>query len=136
MKKLLYLFVLIPLLSIAQECKIPKYKVYPTENEEVSLKLDSATGEVWQVKIGIETGEEVATKIDFISNKTDSTFEKVTDFSDIMKNFRVAQNGRFELFPTDNIHEFLMVDTILGTTYQVQWHDQQEKRLISAITDY
>ena len=64
MKKLLYLFVLIPLLSIAQECKIPKYKVYPTENKEVSLKLDSATGEVWQVKIGIETGEEVATKID------------------------------------------------------------------------
>ena len=112
MKKLVYLFVLIPLLSFAQECKIPKYKVYPTENKEVSLKLDSATGEVWQVKIGIETGEEVATKIDFISNKTDSTFEKVTDFSDIMKNFRVAQNGRFELFPTDNIHEFLMVDTI------------------------
>ena len=136
MKKLVYLFVLIPLLSFAQECKIPKYKVYPTENKEVSLKLDSATGEVWQVKIGIETGEEVATKIDFISNKTASTFEKVTDFSDIMKNFRVAQNGRFELFPTDNIHEFLMVDTILGTTYQVQWHDQQEKRLISAITDY
>ena len=100
------------------------------------LKLDSDTGEVWQVKISIETGEEVATKIDFISNKTDSTFEKVTDFSDIMKNFRVAQNGRFELFPTDNIHEFLMVDTILGTTYQVQWHDQQEKRLISAITDF
>ena len=95
MKKLVYIFVLIPLLSFAQECKITKYKVYPTENKEVSLKLDSATGEVWQVKIGIETGEEVATKIDFISNKTDSTFEKVTDFSDIMKNFRVAQNGRF-----------------------------------------
>ena len=136
MKKLVFLFVLIPLLSIAQECKIPKYKVYPTEKKEVSLKLDSATGEVWQVKIGIETGEEVATKIDFISNKTDSTFEKVTDFSDVMKNFRVAQNGRFELFPTNNIYEFLMVDTILGTTYQVQWHNQQEKRLISAITDY
>ena len=136
MKNLIALLFIIPIFSFAQECKIPKYKVYPTENKEVSLKLDSATGEVWQVEIGVETGEEVASKIDFISNKTDSTFEKVTDFSDVMKNFRVAQNGRFELFPTNNIYEFLMVDTILGTTYQVQWHNQQEKRLISAITDY
>ena len=136
MKYLFILLFIIPIFSFAQECKIPKYKVYPTENKEVSLKLDSATGEVWQVEIGVETGEEIASKIDFISNKTDSTFEKVTDFSDVMKNFRVAQNGRFELFPTNNIYEFLMVDTILGTTYQVQWHNQQEKRLISAITDY
>ena len=136
MKNLLVLLFIIPIFSFAQECKIPKYKVYPTENKEVSLKLDSATGEVWQVEIGVETGEEIASKIDFISNKTDSTFEKVTDFSDVMKNFRVAQNGRFELFPTNNIYEFLMVDTILGTTYQVQWHNQQEKRLISTITDY
>tara|TARA_Y200000002_G_scaffold83743_1_gene66474 strand:+ start:2448 stop:2858 length:411 start_codon:yes stop_codon:yes gene_type:complete len=136
MKNLITLLFIIPIFSFAQECKIPKYKVYPTENKEVSLKLDSATGEVWQVEIGVETGEEIASKIDFISNKTDSTFEKVTDFSDVMKNFRVAQNGRFELFPTNNIYEFLMVDTILGTTYQVQWHNQQEKRLISAITDY
>tara|TARA_B100001778_G_C17988237_1_gene362333 strand:+ start:69 stop:479 length:411 start_codon:yes stop_codon:yes gene_type:complete len=136
MKYLIVLLFIIPIFSFSQECKIPKYKVYPTENKEVSLKLDSATGEVWQVEIGVETGEEIASKIDFISNKTDSTFEKVTDFSDVMKNFRVAQNGRFELFPTNNIYEFLMVDTILGTTYQVQWHNQQEKRLISAITDY
>ena len=136
MKNLIAILFIIPIFSFAQECKIPKYKVYPTENKEVSLKLDSATGEVWQVEIGVETGEEIASKIDFISNKTDSTFEKVTDFSDVMKNFRVAQNGRFELFPTNNIYEFLMVDTILGTTYQVQWHNQQEKRLISAITDY
>ena len=136
MKNLFATLFIIPIFSFAQECKIPKYKVYPTENKEVSLKLDSATGEVWQVEIGVETGEEIASKIDFISNKTDSTFEKVTDFSDVMKNFRVAQNGRFELFPTNNIYEFLMVDTILGTTYQVQWHNQQEKRLISAITDY
>ena len=136
MKNLIAVLFIIPIFSFAQECKIPKYKVYPTENKEVSLKLDSATGEVWQVEIGVETGEEIASKIDFISNKTDSTFEKVTDFSDVMKNFRVAQNGRFELFPTNNIYEFLMVDTILGTTYQVQWHNQHEKRLISAITDY
>ena len=136
MKNLIALLFIIPIFSFAQECKIPKYKVYPTENKEVSLKLDSATGEVWQVEIGVETGEEIASKIDFISNKTVSTFEKVTDFSDVMKNFRVAQNGRFELFPTNSIYEFLMVDTILGTTYQVQWHNQQEKRLISAITDY
>jgi len=136
MKYLFILLFIIPIFSFTQECKIPKYKVYPTENKRVSLKLDSATGEVWQVEIGVETGEEIASKIDFISSKTDSTFEKVTDFSDVMKNFRVAQNGRFELFPTNNIYEFLMVDTILGTTYQVQWHNQQEKRLISAITDY
>ena len=64
MKKIVFLFVFIPLFSLAQECKIPKYKVYPTENKEVSLKLDSSTGEVWQGEIGIETGEEVATKID------------------------------------------------------------------------
>ena len=29
--------------------------------------------------------------------------------------------GRYELYPTQNIHTFILLDTVKGYTYQVQW---------------
>ena len=51
MKKLLLLFML-PALAFSQE-DIERYKIYPTENIYTSLKLDTATGRIWQLQIGL-----------------------------------------------------------------------------------
>ena len=52
MKKLLFLLFFIPLLSFSQE-DIERYKVYDTENIYTSLLLDTATGQIWQLQIGL-----------------------------------------------------------------------------------
>lgn len=61
MKKLL-LLLLLPLVSNAQE-NIERYKIYPTDNIYTSLKLDTATGKVWQVQIGIGDSSDAMTSI-------------------------------------------------------------------------
>ena len=52
MKKLLFLLFFIPLVSFGQE-DIERYKVYDTENIYTSILLDTATGQTWQLQIGI-----------------------------------------------------------------------------------
>ena len=52
MKKLLLLLLFIPLIAFGQE-DIERYKVYDTDNIYTSILLDSATGQTWQLQIGI-----------------------------------------------------------------------------------
>ena len=52
MKKLLFLFLFFPLLSFTQDY-IERFKVYDTDNIYTSLLLDTATGQIWQLQIGI-----------------------------------------------------------------------------------
>jgi hypothetical protein len=41
--------------------------------------------------------------------------------------------GRFKLFPTENIYNFLLLDQIGGSVYQVQWSFELKNRGIVAI---
>ena len=43
-------------------------------------------------------------------------------------------NGRFELYPTKNMFNFIMIDTYNGDTYQVQWNTSEEYRFATPIT--
>tara|TARA_B100001250_G_scaffold373525_1_gene359722 strand:- start:5061 stop:5570 length:510 start_codon:yes stop_codon:yes gene_type:complete len=52
MKKLLLLLLFIPLISFGQE-DIERFKVYDTDNIYTSILLDTATGQTWQLQIGI-----------------------------------------------------------------------------------
>ena len=52
MKKLFLLLLFIPLVSVGQE-DIERFKVYGTDNIYTSILLDSATGQTWQLQIGI-----------------------------------------------------------------------------------
>ena len=60
MKKLI-LLLFIPLVSFSQSLNltedIERYKVYDTENIYTSLLLDSATGLIWQLQIGLNDGK-------------------------------------------------------------------------------
>ncbi len=42
--------------------------------------------------------------------------------------FDFAQNGRFKLYPTQNMYNFIMQDVISGQSYQVQWNNDEDYR--------
>lgn len=92
----------------------PRYKIYPTENTYISIKLDTATGRVWMVQIGLGDTDAMTVAIDDTSLLWDS--EEI-------------RGGRFELYPTKNMYNFILIDTQYGYTYQVQWHTETNKRL-------
>ena len=50
-----------------------------------------------------------------------------------LKNSPKAQNGRFFLYPTKNIYNFILLDQIDGRTWQVQWSYDENKRIIVPI---
>lgn len=163
MKKLLLLLFL-PLVSNAQ-VNIERYKIYPTDNIYTSLKLDTATGKIWQVQIGI--GDSIDATITVLSifplaefeseiiekhkrftkeweeeynNNPDASPEDVKFFKpapleEFISLWDIAQNGRFKLYPTDNMYNFIMLDVIDGDTYQVQWSIEEDERIVMPIVE-
>lgn len=98
---------------------IPRYKLYKTENIYHVLKLDTATGKIWQIQIGInDNPRRMIDPINIFS---------LIDYSEGLR------NGRFELCPTGNIYNFVLIDTQRGYTYQVQWNTDPDKRFIVEI---
>ena len=159
MKKLL-LLLFIPVFCFGQD-DIERYKVYNTKNIYTSLLLDSATGQIWQLQIGLTDVDQIKSvlsdykyantidyytrshneamkyweekynsKPDSIVSVEDKAFYKPYTLDEMSEYSRIAKNGRFKLYPTDNSYNFIMVDVITGDTYQVQWNTDKEKRLI------
>ena len=157
MKKLLFLFML-PALVFSQE-DIERYKIYPTENIYTSLKLDTATGRIWQLQIGL--GDDVyrvasvlsdewlvdnkdewieifkSRRETWLKDNPNATEEEIESnapptVEDALKgtNLMLPQNGRFKLYPTDNMYNFILQDVIDGYSYQVQWNNDEDKRFI------
>lgn len=92
----------------------PRYKLYKTENVYNLLKLDTATGAIWQVQY----------RMGKVKSMT-----SVIDTAPLVLSRKEQQPGRFELYPTDNIYTFILLDTRDGRTWQVQWNnDGPEKR--------
>lgn len=92
----------------------PRYKMYKTTHDYILLKLDTATGRVWMVQIGM--------------GDKSSRRQIAVDDSTPLADDDVPYNGRFELYATNNSYNFVMIDTYTGTTYQVQWHTESSKR--------
>ena len=157
MNKLLFLFML-PALGFSQE-DIERYKIYPTENIYTSLKLDTATGRIWQLQIGLgDDVDRVASVLSdewLVDNKDEwieifksrretwlkdnpnATQEEIENnapptVEDALKgtNLMLPQNGRFKLYPTDNMYNFILQDVIDGYSYQVQRNNDEDKRFI------
>ena len=145
---------MLPALVFSQE-DIERYKIYPTENTYTSLKLDTATGKIWQLQIGIgdvDRVESVLSDIQWADFKEDliqsqkskieqwkrenpnATPEEIENNAPMsieryMKiDFDFAQNGRFKLYPTQNRYNFIMQDVISGQSYQVQWNNDEDYR--------
>ena len=141
MKKLIILLLFIPLVSFGQdtipatkiltqkEVKMNKmlelkkdyntkdrYVVYPTKNIYTSLLLDTQTGKIWQIQIGIGDN----------SDRMRSVLSDITYSWD-------GKIGQYKLYATENMYNFIMVNTELGYTYQVQWNIDKDLRFVRRI---
>ena len=71
------------------------------------LKLDTMTGQISHVQYGM---------------KPEERFEYTLNAFDITKLLGKKQiNGRYKLYPTKNLWTFILLDTIDGGAFQVQW---------------
>ena len=92
----------------------PRFKLYGTENIYNLIKLDTATGALWQVQ--------------FEMNRDSDAMTAVIDDTSLLWSDEEPRAGRFELYPTKNMYTFILLDTELGRTYQVQWSTKAKER--------
>ena len=155
MNKLLLLLIF-PFVAFSQK-DIERYKLYPTENIYTSLLLDSQLGEIWQVSIGIDgpsskvslgaipqiifTDEKGARERFFTATKNweeeyANSEDKIKESAKpLWKDYEIfiREIGRYKLYPTKNMYNFIMVDVVDGSTYQVQWSLNEKNRFIGLI---
>ena len=94
------------------------YEMYKTENVYHVLKLNTRTGQITQVQIGV--GKDGWAMENTVNSKSLVAADE-------------EQNGRFALYPTGNMYNFVLLDRISGKTWQVQWHTKPDLRYITRI---
>ena len=92
---------------------VPRYKIYKTENTYNLIKLDTATGQTWQVQYRLGDTESMTVEI---------------DASSLLWYSEPEIAGRFELYPTNNMYQFILIDTQTVRTWQIQWNTTPSKR--------
>jgi hypothetical protein len=89
------------------------YQLFPTKNYWTFIKLDTRNGKMWQVHFTVkedgEEGELVLNSLSLVSKEKEV-------------------NGRFTLYPTENMYNFLLLDQIDGDVYQAQWSFEEKNR--------
>ena len=94
-----------------------RYRLYPTENNWTLLKLDTRTGKIWQVQYSVNDNN----RGEVVLNNTELTSGPN------------AENGRYMLYPTKNMYNFILLDQIDGKTWQVQWSFDMGNRMVLPI---
>ena len=94
-----------------------RYKMYQTENIYTFLELDTKTGKVKQVQWSLESDNEGT----WIINGNDLSFGEGYG------------SGSFELYPTKNLYQFLLIDKTDGRKWHIQWGMGDNKRWIRRI---
>lgn len=105
--------------QIIQTVDIEHFKLFPTQNMWTFIKLDTQTGQMWQVQYSVRDNEE-RLECELNPNPLITTTNKV--------------NGRFELYPTQNIYNFILLDRIDGKVWQVQWSFDEGNRGVIPIS--
>ncbi len=95
------------------------FQLFPTQNYWTFLKLDTRNGKIWQVH--------------FTVSKEGFEGEIILNSESLLWASEVETIGRFTIYPTNNIYNFMLLDQIDGRTWQVQWNTDQEKRFVSRI---
>lgn len=99
----------------------PCYKLYPTENMWTFLELETFSGRIWQVQYSIK-GPDYRFKTALNENSMLPLFDTEGAFA-----------GRFELYKTQNMYNFILLDTATGGTWQVQWSTEPKDRAVLRI---
>lgn len=95
------------------------YKLYKTENIYIFLRLNTSNGKIDQVQWNLDQDKEFIT----VLNDVDLTYGISIG----------NHNGRFELYPTQNMYQFLLLDKHFGSMWHVQWGLDSKKRWIVPI---
>jgi hypothetical protein len=93
------------------------YRLFKTNNMWTFIKLDTATGKMWQMQFDVQ------------GDNRGSIVLNLQDLANGKENIP----GRFTLYPTSNIFTFILVDQIDGRTWQVQWSMDKDKRVVIPI---
>jgi hypothetical protein len=120
-------FTLLTTISFAQTSETPiqnistdscvVYRLFTTKNMYTFIKLNTRNGQMCHVQWG--TGE------------NDHFEYPLSDTS--LVNKEDERNGRFFLYPTTNIYNFILLDQIDGRAWQVQWSAEEKNRLVLRI---
>ncbi len=126
MKKLFFTFLLMCGISIFSYAADPanivvptstsenNFVLYPTANMFTFLKLDTRNGRIWQVQYAMDENE----------------FETFLNSAELVL---TGKAGQFALYPTANNWTFLLLDTINGNVWHVQWSQEANNRGIIPI---
>jgi hypothetical protein len=88
-----------------------RYQLYPTNNKWIFLELDTVYGIVSIVQYTLDDEKDRLKRSLSIQEMREGSFIKADEFIP----------GRFELHKTDNMFNYILIDTIDGRTWQVQW---------------
>lgn len=94
-----------------------RYKLYPTENIYTFLQLDTKTGMIKQVQWSLDEENEGSIVINDIDLTSGMGYG----------------SGSFELYPTQNMYQFILLDKTNGRKWHVQWGIVSGKRWIRRI---
>ena len=94
-----------------------RYKLYQTENIYTLLQLDTKTGMIEQVQWSLDSENEGS----------------VTINNDDLNYGYGHGSGSFELYPTKNMYQFILLDKTSGRKWHVQWGMKTKERLIRRI---
>jgi hypothetical protein len=89
-----------------------RYRLFKTKNTWNFVELDTQTGKLWQVQFSI---------------KEDSSRLKVVINNDAL--VKDGRPGRFTLYPTRNMYNFVLLDQETGKTWQAQWSTGGEQNI-------
>lgn len=99
-----------------------RFVIFPTTNMWTFLKLDTATGKIWQVQYSLEDDN--------------LQFEVFLNPNSLVPYGELEENGRFYLYPTQNMYNFILLDQSDGRVWQVQWNNKIEHRLVIPIKSH
>ena len=90
------------------------YRLFATKNIYTFIKLNTRNGQMWQIQWGTGKNETFETLLSDISRVKEEE----------------EMNGRFFLYPTTNIYNFILLDQIDGRAWQVQWGKEEERVVV------
>jgi hypothetical protein len=84
------------------------------------LQLDTTTGEIWQIQYDVQGDKRGGVELN----------------TQNLASGKQVILGRFTLYPTSNMYNFILLDQIDGSTWQVQWSIDKKNRWIEPLFQF
>lgn len=96
------------------EVLVPSFKLVPTQNMWIFLKLDTRQGLVKMLQYSMEEKNRLEVSINYLPLATGAD----------------AIPGRFNLYATQNMFNFILLDEVDGRSWQVQWSTDGKEGIV------